>query len=250
MNTVLAGGTTPHRAATTALLFLVWLLGVTIASHHNPFAGLDVAVGEWFVEHRSPGMTAIVSALTVIFSPVWVGMWTVISAAVLGVRDRSLPRATQVLMTVAMAGAMCEILKIAVGRARPPIAHQIGGTELSMSFPSGHVSGTAALTLGLAVALTARSSLARRAAAICVALAVSLVAAATRLYLGAHWLTDVTAAIALGVGVAAIAPAVTATTLTRLSPHLPERFHAFIDPTRSRDDHDHDHENSRCTATH
>lgn len=248
MNPGRAGRSTVLYVAGTALLLLVWLLGLTIVSHHNPFAATDLAVWRWFVEHRSSGVTAAVSALTAMFSPVWVGIWTAVSAAVLGVRDRSALRATQVIVTVALAGAMCEMVKVAVGRARPPVAQQVGGAELSLSFPSGHVTGTAALVFGLAVALTMRFSLAGRVAAISSAVVVTVVAALTRLYLGVHWLTDVSAAIGLAAGVAIIAPAVTVTALLCLGPRLPERFHPFIDPTRSRDDHD--QELTRCTATH
>lgn len=248
MNPGRAGGSAVHHVAGAALLLLVWLLGLMIVAHHNLFAGPDVAVWQWFVDHRSVGTTAVISALTTMFSPVWVGIWTMICAGILVVRDGSVVRAGRLIVTVGLAGALCEIVKIAVSRARPPVAQQVGGAELSLSFPSGHVSGTAALALGLAVTLTSGFSLARRVAAICAALAVALAAATTRLYLGVHWLTDVTAAIALAAGVSAIAPAVTITALTHLGPHLPARFNAFTHPPRPRDDHD--QEPTRCTATH
>ena len=244
MNLARAGGSAVLCAAGTTLLLLVWILGLMIVSHHNPFAGADVAVWEWFVEHRSGGTTAAVSALTIMFSPVWVS----ICAGIIAVRDRSALRATQVVVTVALAGAMCEILKVAVARARPPVAQQVGGTELSLSFPSGHVSGFTALALGLAVAVTADCTVIRRVAAITAALAEGLVAATTRLYLGVHWLSDVTAAIALAAGIAAVAPAATARALTQLGPHLPERLRDFTDPTRTLDHHD--QEPTQCTATH
>ena len=141
--------------AAVVLLAAVWLLGLAIVAHHDPFGAADTDVWRWFTAHRSTGTTAIISALTVLFSPVWVGIWTVVVAAILGVADRSVLRATQVVLTVAAAGALCEILKLAVGRPRPPAAQQIGGPEVSLSFPSGHVSGTAALVLSVALALTA-----------------------------------------------------------------------------------------------
>lgn len=241
---------TPSRSAIAVLAAVsVWLLGLAIVAHHNPVATLDVTVWQWWMEHRSTGMTAIVSALTVMFSPVWVGIWTVVIAGFLVVRDRSVLRAAQLLATVAVVGVACEIVKVAVGRARPPVAHQIGGPELSLSFPSGHVSGTAALAIGVAVIVTARSSRLRRGVAITIGTVVAVIAAITRLYLGLHWLSDVVAAIVLAGALALIVPGVVTTAINRFNPHASERIRQFTDSSRTREVTI-DQERARCTVTH
>ncbi|GAA1897252.1 phosphatase PAP2 family protein [Williamsia serinedens] len=240
---------TPSRhVVSTLALAAVWLLGLVITAHHNPVAAIDTSVWEWWAGHRSPGTTAVVSALTVMFSPVWIGIWTVIAAGFLAVVDRSVLRAAQVMATVVAVGAVCEIVKLAVGRARPPVASQIGGPELSLSFPSGHVSGTAALAIGFAVVVTARSTRARRVAAIAIALAVTVVAAVTRLYLELHWLTDVVAAMVLAGALAAIVPTVVTAALSRLGTHVPERIHPYVDPSRTREPTT-EEESARWTVT-
>ena len=250
VNPGIARNTTSSRyGLATLALIAVWLLGLAIVAHHNPVAALDTSVWQWWVGHRSVGTTAVVSALTALFSPMWVGIWTVIAAGLLAVRDRWVLRAAQVVGTVAAVGVVCEIVKLAVNRTRPPVADQIGGPELSLSFPSGHVSGTAALAIGVAGVVTTGSSRARRTVAITVGIAVAAIAAATRLYLGVHWLTDVVAAIVLAGALAMIVPTAVSSALTRVDAHLPERIRPFIDPSRTGRAIT-DEESTRCTVTH
>ncbi|MEH3154613.1 MAG: phosphatase PAP2 family protein [Gordonia paraffinivorans] len=230
-------------------MLAVWLLGLAIVAHHDPVAGADTAVWRWWVQHRSPGTTAVVSAVTILFSPVWVGIWTIVAAGVLVVRDRVLVRAAQLVATVGAIGLLCEIVKLAVGRARPPVAQQIGGPEVTLSFPSGHVAGAAALALGLAAVVTAHSSRARRIVSITIAAGVAVIAAVTRLYLGMHWVTDVAASIVLAAGLVGVIPEATTTALSHLDAHVSERFRPLIDPAHARDGHTPE-ELTRCTATH
>ncbi|MBE7193294.1 MAG: phosphatase PAP2 family protein [Gordonia polyisoprenivorans] len=237
-----------RRVLATLALAAVCLLGLSSVAHHNPVAALDTSVWQWWVGHRSAGITAVVSALTVMFSPVWVGIWAVVAAAFLAVRDRSVLRGTQVVGTVAAVGVVCEIVKLAVNRARPPAVDQIGGPELSLSFPSGHVSGTAALAIGTAVVVTAESSRAKRTIAIIAGAVVAVIAAATRLYLGVHWLSDVVAAIVLAGALAMIVPPAVSAALERLEDSVPERIRPFIDPSRPREPIT-DEESTRCTVT-
>src|SRR6185369_17372561 len=61
------------------------------------------------------------------------------------------------------------------------------------SFPSGHVTGTAALLGIIAVIVGTDRARARRVWLTIGVVTGVLVVAATRLYLGVHWLTDVTA---------------------------------------------------------
>ena len=97
------------------------------------------------------------------------------------------------LVPIAMSEPLIGSLKAAYGRARPPEALV---TEVTGSFPSGHAVAGAVVALSLVIVLVppgpARRNLEMAAAGFAVLMAGS------RIYLGAHWLTDVFAGVALG----------------------------------------------------
>ena len=104
------------------------------------------------------------------------------------------------LVLVATLGgtAISEGLKVGFARPRPDlVAHAVDVT--SMSFPSGHamLSAVTYLTLG---ALLARSQHQRstRAYVLGMAVLLTLLIGASRIYLGVHWPTDVLAGWCLG----------------------------------------------------
>lgn len=87
-------------------------------------------------------------------------------------------------------------IKPLVGRAQPPEDFAVG-TYPGLAFPSGHATQAIAFygVLGFPLARRARSL---RWVWITVAAVVTLVVGASRVYLGAHWLTDVLGGYALG----------------------------------------------------
>jgi undecaprenyl-diphosphatase len=104
------------------------------------------------------------------------------------------------MMAAAFLGAagLYDIVKPAVGRARPPAALQVGGPDVGRAFPSGHATQSIAFYGMLAIVLIMWYAPRHgRLFAIGAAL-VTLVIGASRLYLGVHWLTDVLGGYALG----------------------------------------------------
>lgn len=172
---------------------------------------IDSITMSWITGLRTPLLNSTISNLTVMFGPWAVTLWTGIIGLVLCVRDRTIRRAVALVSTVAAAAALCEVMKLVVARPRPPVADQLGLLETTYSFPSGHVTGTAALAFATA-ALTVGHM--RRPATIVTwigAATVVFIASATRLYLGAHWITDVMAAICVaGACALLVLPAVSA----------------------------------------
>lgn len=102
------------------------------------------------------------------------------------------------VLACALAGIAARGVKIASGRARPSVKQELGwnGPRLSAkynSFPSGH---TAATTAFFGVLL-----LANRRAGLCL-LPIPLLIAASRMYVAAHYLSDVVCAALLGMIIA------------------------------------------------
>jgi undecaprenyl-diphosphatase len=89
------------------------------------------------------------------------------------------------------------VLKVVVGRDRPDLERMVNGH--GPSFPSGHVMAAVALwgLMPLVVGLFTRSRLLWWASAVGSALMI-LSIAASRVYLGVHWPSDVTAGLLLG----------------------------------------------------
>ena len=103
------------------------------------------------------------------------------------------------LLAAALGGAVAlyDIVKPLVGRPRPPSSIWIGHYA-GAAFPSGHATAAVALYAALAVVLSMGASYGRRALVWSGATLVALVVGASRVYLGAHWVTDVLGGYALG----------------------------------------------------
>jgi undecaprenyl-diphosphatase len=186
----------PHRyiaAAMRVAALLTALTALAIAVHsHGWVTRLDTATTSWLVAHRSVGVDVAASVITDLGSPIATAAAGAIFAALLCWRARSTIPGIIVIGTVSAAALASTALKVVVDRPRPPLQWQIV-LETDPSFPSGHVTGTAALLGIIAVCIgTGRSRTVRAWLASGVVTGV-LVVAATRLYLGVHWLTDVAA---------------------------------------------------------
>ncbi|MBA3234182.1 MAG: phosphatase PAP2 family protein, partial [Propionibacteriales bacterium] len=111
-------------------------------------------------------------------------------------------RLTPVLLMVIGAGgslAMTVIGKQVIDRARPARALAVPPYETSPSFPSGHTLNTWVIVMLIGYLVCLRlHGLRGRVAVVGVAVVFGLAMAASRVYLGHHWLTDVLVALTLG----------------------------------------------------
>ncbi|WP_082895768.1 phosphatase PAP2 family protein [Rhodococcoides corynebacterioides] len=161
---------------------------------------LDSAVLSWMVDHRTPWVTDVMTVVTTVGNTVGVAVLTVVLAAIAWRRGER--RAALATLAVMLLGwGLMNGVKYAVRRARPPEPLRL--VDLSTySFPSGHAM-MSAMVAAVVIVLILRGLLGdgarkRGRAAAAVVTAASLLIGVSRLYLGAHWCTDVLAGWALG----------------------------------------------------
>ena len=194
----------PHSLSPRALAIAGWtaflvagILFLAIAwnvSAQSSLLALDARVAEWLHAHGSPALVAALLAVTHLNSTWAIGAWSGAFAVVLG-RMREWYWILTLALAVGGAMLLNLLLKHAYERLRPRFEDPllVLGTY---SFPSGHTAAAVAFYGVLAAFLVSRFYDARRRAA-CVTGAVAAVAlvAFSRIYLGAHYLSDVVAAV-------------------------------------------------------
>jgi cation-transporting ATPase E/undecaprenyl-diphosphatase len=189
----------PLTIALGALVAAVWVFGGLTQDvlAHDDAVRTDPRVTSLVVAHRVGWLTAAMKVLT------WLGSTAVIVPALIAIGAIALVRRRDwrplVFLGAAVGGAVAlyDIVKPAVGRHRPPSSIWIGHYG-GWAFPSGHATQALAFYAMLAIILSAGASRGRRVALWSLAALVVLVVGASRVYLGAHWLTDVLGGYALG----------------------------------------------------
>ena len=174
-------------------LFLIILAAVAIvASFH-----FDAAVRQWVAEHSSRGVRQVMRNVS------RYGDWPehllagllLIAIAAWRRNQRWVRIGLTMILACALAGLVARGVKISTGRARPSVKQELGwnGPRLSSkyhSFPSGH---TAATTGFFGVLFFANRRLALAL------LPIPLLIAVSRMYVAAHYLSDVVCAAILGI---------------------------------------------------
>lgn len=146
--------------------------------------------GPWWLHEAATDITSLggVAVLT---------LFALIAVAFLLIQKK---RLSALLLVVGLAGgvALSEGLKAVFERERPPVAYQAVET-LNASFPSGHALLSTVFYLSLGVMLT-RAFPQRRLKAFVLgaALVIAMLIGLTRVYLGAHWASDVLAGWSVG----------------------------------------------------
>jgi len=187
-------------AVVVATLVLVAALAAAVLSGAEPLLRVDRAVSAalYAGDGRSARTELLLQVATAPGLTVVRGLVFLPVLAVLVARRRWWT-AGWVAAAVLLIAPLNGLLKELFGRLRPQFAE--GGAQYtSLAFPSGHSVGVAVLvTAGLLLAWPALGPVARRcwlAAGVALCVLVGL----TRLWLGVHWLSDVVAGEALGVG--------------------------------------------------
>jgi membrane-associated phospholipid phosphatase len=175
-----------------------WCFGAIAedVSEGDPIVHLDQQVAVRSHEHATPGVTEVARAITFLGSVAWVSAVSLI-IALFFVRRREWHRLSLLALTMFGGSALNLLLKHFFHRERPVLENPLV-TLSSYGFPSGHTMG-ATLLYGL-LALFIWNSCRSRAApwAFASACLLILLIGLSRIYLGAHFLSDVLGALAAG----------------------------------------------------
>ena len=158
---------------------------------------LDDSITSWFAVHATPLLTAISRTVTFFGSVLFISSAAIFVGVILAIR-KSFYRLIA-LAAAAGGGALLNLaLKHLFHRQRPVLENPLV-TLSSYGFPSGHTMGATIFygALALIVSYSVRRWSWRFLVGWIAALAIALVGA-SRIYLGAHYFTDVIGAIAVG----------------------------------------------------
>jgi len=174
-----------------------WLVGIVIGAIAIAVAfHFDGAVREFMVQHQSPGMHKFMRDVSLF------GDWpshVVLGLLLLGIawrrhREKWMRIFFCMLLAMAIAGVAGTVIKRTIPRARPSVKSELrwGGPRFSTkyhAFPSGHVLASTAF-FGVLIFTRRRVGLA--------CLPIPILIGVSRMYLGAHYLSDVVCAAVLG----------------------------------------------------
>jgi membrane-associated phospholipid phosphatase len=164
----------------------------------NPFQSTDQGIATWFHDRLTPAFAGVLHTLTEFGSGKSIGI-VVFALVLFFVWKRWWPSLVTLLVAVPCGMLLNEWLKLAVHRERPFVE----GTFVDWSgysFASGHTIG-ATLLYGQLLLFVLPSLRARHLRLLCIfsAAALVLLVGFTRIALGAHFLTDVLAAMFFGI---------------------------------------------------
>jgi len=163
----------------------------------NPLAGSDQGLATWFHAHLTPFFVAILRALCEPGSGEWIGI-TLFVGVLFFAWKRWWPSLATLIIAVPGGMLLNELIKLMVHRQRPfvdgPFVDWSG-----YSFASGHTIG-ATLLYGqiLLFVIPVLKSRRWRSLAVFIAITLVLLVGFSRIALGAHYLTDVLAALFFG----------------------------------------------------
>jgi undecaprenyl-diphosphatase len=189
-----------------------WVFGEVLENvlHRNELAIRDSPVAAWMVGHRTAWLTDVMQTVTTL-GTLRVGIVLLALVWLLPAgRGSRWPTALMLTIVVGGTGVLVDAIKLSTTRTRPDIADLLTAAP-GYAFPSGH-SAQAVATFGLLAHLLAGRlpRWGQRVSVWTAAILLIVLVGFSRLYLGAHWLTDVLGGFALGAAWTALVVTTTA----------------------------------------
>ena len=197
----------PRVVVVVPLIVLVGLVVIAVlvdaVGEREGIAAYDLRVDAWFAAHRGPWLQWLALHIATVTAPAYVIPVVAVAVVALVIRRHVLEAVVLGGATLAAAGTSA-VVKHLEGRPRPlPPLNLTPETE--PSFPSGHVLVLATVVIvALGLAWHVLSHTRRIIAAVGVVVANTIVSL-DRLVVGAHWLTDVLASLAMSAVISAVA---------------------------------------------
>jgi membrane protein DedA with SNARE-associated domain/membrane-associated phospholipid phosphatase len=184
-------------------LYAFVALAVTLASHPGPTPA-DNAFLDLADDTRANGLVDVVKVLTQTGSLPVVGLFMLVSVVMLARRRRP------VELTVLLLGFLLVILAVHLTKAGVDRARPSGSlvNTLGSAYPSGHTAYSTAYVAMAVIAARVFRGLGSRVSLVLVAILVSAAVGASRMYLRAHYWSDVVGGWGVGFGIFALGAAV------------------------------------------
>lgn len=175
-------------------------------SKHIGLGNLNQPVLDWIVKNRDPQITNVFKVITTTMSPLILIAAVMVVAIIWAVIKRELWRPFLVVIATGLGVASSTAVKLLTTNHRPPESSMIAPFETDYSFPSSHTIGIVVFLLVFSYLICSRRPEGSRIFLLSLISFIGIsIVAASRLYLGYHWTTDVIASLGLGLVILATA---------------------------------------------